>query len=107
MCVLRHRKCMWDYVLLPHGRKHNMRVYFMAVFFYFSGSTDSLDERETGRTTPRLTPPRKESTGAPYRSIRFGFRQGNIVRPASVGLKPTDTTYETASNNNDLGKFAL
>lgn len=67
--------------------------------------------RDNGRTTPRLTPPRKESTGGPYRSIRFGFRQSNAVRPASTGPGGAGaTTTESAanvdsvSNNNVTGK---
>ncbi|XP_037045695.1 probable serine/threonine-protein kinase DDB_G0278845 isoform X4 [Bradysia coprophila] len=64
------------------------------------GGVDVLSDRESGRTTPRLTPPRKESTGAPYRSIRFGFRQANVVRPASTGLNPKITNCDTAPNNN-------
>lgn len=67
-----------------------------------AASIETLNEsrESTGRSTPRLTPPRKESTGAPYRSIRFGFRQANVVRPASTGLNPTVATYENVSNNN-------
>lgn len=64
---------------------------------------DLICDRESGRTTPRLTPPRKESTGAPYRSIRFGFRQANVVRPASTGLNPKNC--DTVSNNNVPSKF--
>lgn len=62
-------------------------------------SPESRDTKKLG--TPKLTPPRKESTGGPYRSIRFGFRQANAVRPASTGLNPTVATYENASNNNN------
>lgn len=61
-------------------------------------STESRNSKRS--STPKLTPPRKESTGGPYRSIRFGFRQGNAVRPASTGLNPSVTTYDNASNNN-------
>lgn len=61
-------------------------------------SSESRDSKRL--STPKLTPPRKESTGGPYRSIRFGFRQANAVRPASTGLNPTVATYENASNNN-------
>lgn len=64
--------------------------------------TDTSSEvREPKRlSTPKLTPPRKESTGGPYRSIRFGYRQANAVRPASTGLSPTMVNYENVSNNN-------
>lgn len=62
-------------------------------------SSESRDSKRL--STPKLTPPRKESTGGPYRSIRFGFRQANAVRPASTGLNPTVATYENASNNNN------
>lgn len=68
-----------------------------------NGNTDA----PAGRTTPRLTPPRKESNGGPYRSIRFGFRQSNVVRPASTGLHPSPQAAshnnDNASNNNPTG----
>lgn len=75
----------------------------------FKGSTDSINEKDTttGRSTPRLTPPKKESQGVPYRSIRFGFRQGNTVRPASVGLNPRVAHYESVSNNNVVGRLKI
>lgn len=73
----------------------------------FTGGLDLISDRESGRTTPRLTPPRKESTGGPYRSIRFGFRQANVVRPASTGLNPKMTNCDTVSNNNFTSKFVV
>lgn len=68
---------------------------------------DSLNENEQvmGRTTPRLLPPKKDSSGIPYRPNRFGFRQTNIVRPASVGLTPKITTEYDSSNNNSQGMW--
>lgn len=74
-------------------------------FHLFLGSMDSLNENEQvmGRTTPRLLPPKKDSSGIPYRPNRFGFRQTNIVRPASVGLTPKITTEYDSSNNNFQG----
>lgn len=64
-----------------------------------TGSIDSLTENEqTGRTTPRLLPPKKDASGVPYRPNRFGFRQSNIVRPASVGLTPKIAENDCNSN---------
>uniref|UniRef100_A0A182R0X0 Uncharacterized protein n=1 Tax=Anopheles farauti TaxID=69004 RepID=A0A182R0X0_9DIPT len=76
-----------------------------------TGSVESVDDgggrtaSATGRTTPRLQPPKKDSHGAPYRSNRFGFRTNNIVRPASVGLQPrvaNDFDKHSANNNNNI-----
>lgn len=72
----------------------------------FSGGLDLFSDR-SGRTTPRLTPPRKESAGAPYRSKRFGFRQTNVVRPASTGLNPKTTNCDIVSNNNSTSKLLM
>lgn len=69
--------------------------------FDTSAATSRREESSKRQGTPKLTPPRKESTGAPYRSIRFGFRQTNAVRPASTGLHPTVATFENVSNNNN------
>ncbi|XP_038114955.1 uncharacterized protein LOC6031081 isoform X8 [Culex quinquefasciatus] len=58
----------------------------------------------TGRSTPRLQPPKKDSHGAPYRNNRFGFRSTNVVRPASVGLQPktiADCDKQHSNNNNN------
>ncbi|XP_053676827.1 mucin-4 [Anopheles nili] len=68
------------------------------------GGTGAGRNGNTGRTTPRLQPPRKDSHGAPYRSNRFGFRSNNIVRPASVGLQPrvaNDLDKQSANINNN------
>uniref|UniRef100_A0A182NJJ0 Uncharacterized protein n=1 Tax=Anopheles dirus TaxID=7168 RepID=A0A182NJJ0_9DIPT len=75
-----------------------------------TGSVESVDDTggrnasSTGRSTPRLQPPKKDSHGAPYRSNRFGFRTNNIVRPASVGLQPrvaNDFDKHSSNNNNN------
>uniref|UniRef100_A0A1Q3G1T7 Uncharacterized protein n=1 Tax=Culex tarsalis TaxID=7177 RepID=A0A1Q3G1T7_CULTA len=58
----------------------------------------------TGRSTPRLQPPKKDSHGAPYRNNRFGFRSTNVVRPASVGLQPktiADCDKQHSNNNHN------
>lgn len=75
------------------------------------GDDNGNTDEPTGRTTPRLTPPRKESNGGPYRSIRFGFRQSNVVRPASTGLHAAAAqtggpNSDNASNNNIAGTLA-
>lgn len=65
---------------------------------------------DTGRSTPRLSPPKKEAAGAPYRSTRFGFR---LNRPASTGLTaPKNASCENVVNNNHSeaklnGKYAM
>lgn len=60
-------------------------------------SFDALDDN-TGRSTPRLSPPKKESTGGPYRSTRFGFR---LNRPASTGISVSkNVSSENVINNN-------
>ncbi|GAB0092567.1 hypothetical protein DMENIID0001_075700 [Sergentomyia squamirostris] len=70
-----------------------------------SGSKDSLDEAiQTGRSTPRLSAPKKEMAGVNYRSNRFGFRQSNVVRPASTGLTPKIADFDTNPNNNNPDK---
>ncbi|XP_059615431.1 uncharacterized protein LOC132260991 isoform X3 [Phlebotomus argentipes] len=67
-----------------------------------SGSRDSLDEAiQTGRSTPRLSAPKKETAGTNYRSTRFGFRQSNAVRPASTGLTPKFADFDSNSNTTD------
>lgn len=77
-----------------------------------TGSIDSLNENEqTGRTTPRLVPPKKDASGVPYRPNRFGFRQANIVRPASAGLTPkiaeNDCNSNIKNNNTITGMIWL
>lgn len=60
-------------------------------------SIETLDEH-LGRSTPRLSPPKKESAGAPYRSTRFGFR---INRPASTDITVSkNSSCENVVNNN-------
>lgn len=48
-----------------------------------------------GRSTPRLSPPKKEAAGGPYRSTRFGFR---VNRPATSGNK--NISCDNVLNNN-------
>ncbi|XP_055632106.1 uncharacterized protein LOC129771963 isoform X3 [Toxorhynchites rutilus septentrionalis] len=68
-------------------------------------STELIDDDTTkasGRSTPRLQPPKKDSHGGPYRNNRFGFRSNNVIRPASVGLQPktlADCDKQHSSNN--------
>lgn len=57
-------------------------------------SIETLDDN-TGRSTPRLSPPKKESAGAPYRSTRFGFR---LNRRRSATSK--NSSCENVVNNN-------
>ncbi|XP_065079098.1 probable serine/threonine-protein kinase DDB_G0282963 isoform X6 [Ochlerotatus camptorhynchus] len=72
------------------------------------GSADQPDDdttKTTGRSTPRLQPPKKDSHGAPYRNNRFGFRSTNVVRPASAGLQPKsiiDYDKQHSNNNNNI-----
>lgn len=69
-------------------------------FYLFIEHLDSNDHNTTGRSTPTLCAPKKESSGAPYRSTRFGFRKSNIVRPASTGI-PKVTNFDNTANNNN------
>jgi hypothetical protein len=57
------------------------------------------DTAATGRTTPRLQPPKRDQTQvATYaRGNRFGFRQ-NVVRPAS-GITPKFNDFDAVNNN--------
>lgn len=60
--------------------------------FFLVESIETLSD--TGRSTPRLSPPKKEAAGA-YRSTRFGFR---LNRPAST--VPKNASCENVVNNN-------
>lgn len=67
---------------------------------------DDNTTKASGRSTPRLQPPKKDAYGAPYRNNRFGFRSTNVIRPASVGLQPKtladyDKQHSTNNNNNN------
>lgn len=69
-----------------------------SIFLLSVESIETLDSIDTGRSTPRLSPPKKEAAGAPYRSTRFGFR---LNRPASTGLTaPKNSSCENVVNNN-------
>lgn len=74
-------------------------------FCFAVESFETLGEN-TGRSTPRLSPPKKEATGAPYRSTRFGFR---LNRPNSTGVVSKNLSCDNVNNNNaDIkpnGKF--
>lgn len=75
-------------------------ISFLALYFHFSGTVESFDTlgENTGRSTPRLSPPKKESAGAPYRSTRFGFR---LNRPNSTGVTVSkNLSCDNVNNNN-------
>ncbi|XP_062552564.1 uncharacterized protein LOC134217768 isoform X4 [Armigeres subalbatus] len=79
------------------------------IFSDKNGNMDQTDDgatKSTGRSTPRLQPPKKDSHGAPYRNNRFGFRSTNVVRPASAGLQPKTITIDYdkqhSNNNNNI-----
>lgn len=60
---------------------------------------DGDKETATGRTTPRLQPPKREQV-QPARNNRFGFRQ-NTVRP-TTGIAPKFSECDSFNNNNNL-----
>lgn len=60
------------------------------------------EQNATGRSTPTVVAPKKESSGVPYRSTRFGFRKANIVRPSSTGLPLKVTHFDNIANNNNV-----
>lgn len=65
---------------------------------------DSQDE-QTGRSTPRLSPPKKELHGNVSHSTRFGFRKSNMVRPTSVGKA---INFENCDKNENISnKIAI
>lgn len=67
----------------------------------FAGEQKTGDKETTGRTTPRLQPPKRDQTQpamAAARGNRFGFRQ-NVVRPAT-GITPKFNEYDNVNNNN-------
>ena len=66
-------------------------------------NNDDKDTNATGRTTPRLQPPKRDQAQATTyaRGNRFGFRQ-NVVRPVS-GITPKfNTDFDTVNNNTTL-----
>lgn len=66
---------------------------------------NKTQDLQIGQTTPRLTAAKKDmASGKP--SNRFGFRQHNIIRPASVGLTPRPADNEPSINSNRNVKFA-
>lgn len=61
------------------------------------------DKEQNGRSTPRLSPPKKEATGAPYRSTRFGFRKSSTNRPSSTGITAQKlSSCDNVTNNNHI-----
>lgn len=62
---------------------------------YVVESFDTLNDKNNGLSTPRLSPPRKDVTGAPIRSTRFGFR---LNRPSSTSHK--NASCDNVINNN-------
>lgn len=66
----------------------------------FLENNNSDKESATGRTTPRLQPPKRDQAQvATYaRGNRFGFRQ-NVVRPASSGIQPKFNEFDNVNNN--------
>lgn len=62
---------------------------------YLSVFTEESCENVGRWSTQRLSPPKKEAAGGPYRSTRFGFR---VNRPASTGNK--NSSYDNVLNNN-------
>ncbi|CRL00117.1 CLUMA_CG013398, isoform A [Clunio marinus] len=65
--------------------------------------TNNSDKETTGRTTPRLQPPKRDQTQTSNaRGNRFGFRQ-NVVRPAAAGITPKFNEYDKLNNNSDNG----
>ena len=67
--------------------------------FLENNNNSDKETSATGRTTPRLQPPKRDQTQtATYaRGNRFGFRQ-NVVRPAS-GITPKFNEFDNVNNN--------
>lgn len=65
----------------------------------FLENNNDKETTATGRTTPRLQPPKRDQTQttAYARGNRFGFRQ-NVVRPAS-GITPKFNEFDNVNNN--------
>lgn len=58
-------------------------------------------ESATGRTTPRLQPPKRDQAQPAFaRGNRFGFRQ-NVVRPAATGITPRFSDFDKVNNNSN------
>lgn len=91
---------------LPKKICWNIRLYHhFTILSDSSDLTDDITTKASGRSTPRLQPPKKDSHGGPYRNNRFGFRSNNVIRPASVGLQPkalADCDKQHSSNNNNI-----
>lgn len=82
------------------GAKGNARQDNMKYLFLDEQQEKYGDKEATGRTTPRLQPPKRDQTQAATavaRGNRFGFRQ-NVVRPAT-GITPKYNEYDNVNNN--------
>lgn len=79
--------------------------FILHFFFSLSVSVDTIDalnERKIGRSTPRLSPAKKDLTGASKRSNRFGFRKSNIVRPSSTGVASNKViSFDSVASENN------
>jgi len=70
------------------------------------GALNYSSEKETsttGRTTPKLQPPKRDQSGGTTAvgrgGNRFGFRQ-NVVRPTTSGITPKFNEFDSENNNN-------
>lgn len=69
--------------------------------YTYQPSTRYQNYSSSGRSTPRLAPPKKEQSGQPLRTNRFGFRN----QPVRFTDKVTDLcTYNSHSNVRDLSR---
>lgn len=67
--------------------------------YLFPGEQNNSEKETTGRTTPRLQPPKRDQAQTTFtRGNRFGFRQ-NVVRPTS-GITPRLNEFDNVNNNN-------
>lgn len=81
--------------------KLSVDVVIHSILLLFSiGSLDSLQNNKLATTGARLKPPKKDA----IRSNRFGFRQANTVRPASVGLTPKHGDFDGSSAADDAAE---
>jgi hypothetical protein len=64
---------------------------------YYQPSSRYQNYSSSGRSTPRLAPPKKESSGLPIRTNRFGFR--------SQHQRFTDKVTDLSFNNHNVNHF--
>jgi hypothetical protein len=78
-----------------------MKTKNMKLIVFLENNNSDKETSATGRTTPRLQPPKRDQAQtqvATYaRGNRFGFRQ-NVVRPAS-GITPKFNEFDNVNNN--------